>query len=152
MNDEEAIDECIGNFYTVANLQGRISYMLMSVHALRPDFLIQLLHYDPHQILWYNMLYGTGIHIYSRPNMRALNVFHRVVFSVLGSMMFNYSAMSVFRYIRERLADERPQFLAFMGFMAGRLMMLNLLAYLYHVDSRVPGTIRRDSLFESMYI
>lgn len=31
-------------------------------------------------------------------------------------------------------------------------MMLHLLAFLYHVDSRVPGTIQRDPDYDTMYV
>lgn len=151
MREEEiAIEECIGNFYTIASLQGRIGYLLMSIHAVNPAILNSLLPSDPRQILWYNMLYGTAFHIYSRPNMRTLTTVHRTIFSVLGSLMFNYSAMGVFGYYAERLG-ERPYLMTFLGFITGRIMILHFLAYLYHVDARSAGAVRRDNLFDSMY-
>lgn len=150
LSEEEALNECINNFYTIATLQGRIAYLLMSVHAVNPAILTNLFHRDPHGFLLANMLYGTAVHIFSRANMTPLNFSYRTTFSVLGSLMFNYSVMSVYGWLAERLQD-RPISLGMTAFTAGRLMMLCLLAFLYHVDTRRPGQIRRSSLFDSMY-
>lgn len=151
MRDEDAaIEECMRNFYTVATLQGRMAYLFMSIHAVNPEILNNILPFDPHHILWCNMFYGTTLHLYARPNMGQFTLVHRAIFSILGSLMFNYSTMRVFRYFAERL-DERPLLMTILGFTAGRIMMFHFLAYLYHVDSRTPGTTRRDAMYDSMY-
>lgn len=147
---DEDIEECIRNFYRVATLQGRIAYLFMSIHAINPAILNSILPSDPYQILWANMMYGTTLHLYARPNMRNLNTFHRSVFAFGGSIMFNCSVMKVFAYFNENL-DERPIFMTFLGFVTSRIMLLYFLAYLYHVDSREPGLVRRNSWFDSMY-
>lgn len=59
--------------------------------------------------------------------------------------------MSVYEWLITKLGD-RPILLTFVGFFSGRFMILHLLGFLYHVDSRVPGTIPRDPDFETMYI
>lgn len=148
-DEETLIEDCLKTFYTIATIQGRLAYLFMSIHAVNPNILTSLLHYNPHKILWYNMLYGTTLHLYSRPNMKPLTTGHRIAFSVLGSMMFNYSAMRVFASFAEH-TDDYPYLMVLLGFLAGRGMMLNLMAYLYHVDCRA-GTIRRDNYFDSIY-
>lgn len=149
-DEERIIDDCIRTFYRIATLQGRIAYLLMSIHAVNPAILNRLLHNKLHQILWYNMLYGTTIHLYSRPNMRPVNPGHRICFSILGSLMFNYSAMRVFGYFAQYV-EERPYLMTFLGFLAGRAMIVQLLAYLYHVDSRSGTVAIGDHLFDSIY-
>nr|XP_022920349.1 uncharacterized protein LOC111428860 isoform X3 [Onthophagus taurus] len=70
--------------------------------------------------------------------------------SILGSMMFNYSSMLVFEFLKEKL-DHRPILLTLLGFICGRMMMLHFLSYLYHVDriSRVDRNFRRNPAFDS---
>lgn len=148
-DEDAAVEECIRNFYTIATIQGRIAYLLMSIHAVNPNILTDLLRFNPHRLLWYNMLYGITLHMYSRPNMRPLTPGHRMTFSLLGSLMFNYTSMKVFEYFAKN-ADERPYLMLVLSFIAGRTMMLHLLAYLYHVDTRA-GLIRRDQWFDSIY-
>ncbi|XP_063919715.1 uncharacterized protein LOC135134811 [Zophobas morio] len=119
-------------FYITATLQGRIAYFLMSIHAVNPSILKSFTDYNPKKYLFANMVYGVGVMLYCRPSMRAISRFNRTVFSILGSLMFNHSS------------------LLFYG--CGRVMMLHLLAYLYHVDSRYRGFhIRPYPEYESMY-
>lgn len=148
-DENTAAEECLKNFFTIASFQGRLAFLLMSIHAVIPTLLTDLLHFNPHKILWYNMLYGIGMHLFARPSMRPLNTGQRMVFSILGSWMFNTSAMKVFGHFAAG-AEERPYLMTFFSFMTGRMMILNLLAYLYHVDHRA-GTIRRNSFYDSMY-
>lgn len=151
MSEEDIINDCIQSFYFTASVQGRLAYLIMSIHAVNPDIISAICSYNPKPLLFTNMLYGIGVYIYSRPNMVQLSPIHRATFSVLGSMSFNYSSMLVYDWLVEKLVD-RPYLLTFMGFMCGRLMMLHLLAYIYHVDNRVPGSVRRNSAFDAMYI
>lgn len=68
-------------------------------------------------------------------------------------MMFNYSTIQVYEWLVERL-EHRPYLLTFLGFLTGRIMIVHLLAYLYHVDTRCIGVghyVRRDSAYETMY-
>lgn len=81
--------------------------------------------------------------------MKPLSSGHRALFSVLGSFMFNYTAMRVFDTFAQYV-EQRPYIMTLLGFIAGRAMMLHLLAYLYHVDTR-GGSIRRDAYYDSMY-
>nr|CAI5854390.1 unnamed protein product [Callosobruchus analis] len=74
-------------------------------------------------------------------------------FGILGSLMFNHSSMLCFNWLRTVFPD-RPYLLTFMSFVSGRIMMVHLLAFLYHMDTRsaVSGpSVRRDSTFEGMY-
>lgn len=151
MSEEDIIKECIESFYLTASLQGRLAYLIMSIHAVNPEIVSTVWNYNPKPLLFSNMLYGIGVYIYSRPNMMQFNPIHRTTFSVLGSMSFNYSSMLVYDWLVEKLSD-RPYLLTFMGFLCGRLMMLHLLAYIYHVDNRVPGSVRRNSAFDAMYM
>lgn len=129
--------------------------------------------YDLTKILFTNMIYGMGVMIYSRPSMRPINSFQRTAFryirnlyrwwnqhnankdlSTLGSLMFCHSSMMVYKWLSATFSH-RPYMLTFLGFISGRVMMVHLLAYLYHIDSRVyiPGQyFRRNADFESMYV
>lgn len=67
--------------------------------------------------------------------------------------MFNHSSLICYRWIYSIFA-ERPYVLTFMGFMSGRIMMIHLLAFMYHIDTRtnIPGAaVPRDYAFEGMY-
>ncbi|XP_022920340.1 uncharacterized protein [Onthophagus taurus] len=152
VTDEDLFNQCLDNFYTTASIQGRVAYLLMSVYAVNPNIWHRFTLYNPSHILFSNMIYGAAVHIYSRPAMRPISGGNRIVFSILGSMMFNYSSMLVFEFLKEKL-DHRPILLTLLGFICGRMMMLHFLSYLYHVDriSRVDRNFRRNPAFDSMY-
>lgn len=148
-DEDSYVEQCVNNFAIIASMQGRIAYMIMSVHAIKPSILTNLLKFNPHNILWYNMLYGMAVYIYSRPSMKSLLSGHRAMFSILGSCMFNFTAMRVFAYLAQYV-DRRPNLMPVLGFMIGRTMLLRFLAYLYHVDTR-GGHLRRDSYYDFLY-
>lgn len=73
--------------------------------------------------------------------------------SLLGSLSFNYSSLLCFDWIFKHLEDS-PVIRTFLGYLAGRILMVHLLAFLYHIDTRCtdPGERpRRISAFEVMY-
>lgn len=78
-----------------------------------------------------------------------------LIYSILGSMMFNYSTMQFYEYLVEKLSH-KLYLLTFLGYISGRIMMVHLMAYLYHVDTRISESnnrnISRNSNFETMYI
>nr|XP_008190955.1 PREDICTED: uncharacterized protein LOC103312336 isoform X1 [Tribolium castaneum] len=138
-------------FSISATLQGRVAYLLMSIHAVNPHIVKSFTNCDPKHYLFMNMLYGVAIMIYCRPSMYAISKFNRAAFSILGSLMFNHSSMLCYEWLVEKLSH-RPYLLTFLGFLSGRIMMLHLLAYCYHVDSRYRGFhIRPYPEYESMY-
>ncbi|XP_018323393.1 uncharacterized protein LOC108735754 [Agrilus planipennis] len=154
----------IDAFYVTASLQGKIAYLLMSVHVVNPGIFISwnlrkvnifsVLQYNPHTLLFRNMVYGMAVHIFSRPSMFSLIFTTRLSFSILGSMMFSYSSLQVFEWLIGKMGDNHINLLTLLGFLAGRLMMGSLVAYLYHVDSRnvfAYRYVRRDNVLESMY-
>ncbi|KAK4872783.1 hypothetical protein RN001_014812 [Aquatica leii] len=99
------------------------------------------------------MIYGFAVHLHSRPHMQLVGGFHRLIFSVLGSCMFNYSSMMVYEWLMTKVPNDRPFLLTFAGFFTGRLLIVHLLAYLYHVDTRsvIGRSLRRDLNYETMY-
>ncbi|KAJ8949984.1 hypothetical protein NQ318_002393 [Aromia moschata] len=153
LTEEEQWRNLVQNFCLAAIFQGRLSYCLMSIHAVNPHILNYWLSFDLYPYLWANMVYGITIMIYTRPSLRVISPFNRMVFGILGSLMFNHSSMICYNWLSTIIPDN-SYFLTFMGFLAGRIMMVHLLAFLYHIDTRtnVPGVIvLRNSTFESMY-
>lgn len=76
------------------------------------------------------------------------------MFSALGSLMFNYGSMSVFNWIRETYANDAnnvPYLASCMGLLVGRIFMLHLLAFLYHVDLKCDRNMPRNSTLDSMF-
>ncbi|XP_017778079.1 PREDICTED: uncharacterized protein LOC108563804 [Nicrophorus vespilloides] len=150
--DEELFEQFCEDFATVAGMQGRVAYLLMSIHVANPCILHRFFSYDPSTVLYTNMVYGIGLMLYARPNMRPIGNINRIIFSLLGSLMFNFSSVAVFDHIRERFF-RKPFLVTFLGFISGRFFMLHLLAYLYHVDIRSRSrNVPRNSTFDSMYI
>ncbi|KAB0792475.1 hypothetical protein PPYR_14434 [Photinus pyralis] len=152
-SQSDLVRKCEQNFYLTATIQGRLSYLLMSIHAVTPSICARLTTYNPGPILFYNMLYGVAAHLHCRPHMQLLGSFHRVAFSILGSIAFNHSCMMGFQWVVNTF-PMRPYLRTFMGFFVGRLMMVYFLAYMYHVDSRsvVGQIVERDANYESMYL
>ncbi|GJQ76375.1 hypothetical protein Trydic_g2093 [Trypoxylus dichotomus] len=150
--NEDLLNQCVDNFYFTASIQSRVAYLLMSIYAVNPNIWHRFIEYSPSHILFSNMIYGSAVYIYSRPAMRPISVVNRVVFSILGSMMFNYSSMLVYDYL-VRKWSHRPILVTILGFFCGRIMMLHYLSYLYHVDrmSRIERNFQRNAAFDSMY-
>lgn len=116
------------------------------------------------------MIYGITVELISRPCLKPLMPIHKFTFrytqylilipkpkmdfsSLLGSLSFNYSSLLCFHWIFNHLEDS-PVIRTFLGYMAGRILMVHLLAFLYHIDTRCtdPGERpRRISAFEVMY-
>jgi hypothetical protein len=69
-------------FCITATLQGRVAYLLMSIHAVSPYFVKSLTVYEPKNYLFVNMLYGIGIMLYCRPSMMAISKFNRAIFRI----------------------------------------------------------------------
>ncbi|KAJ8975546.1 hypothetical protein NQ317_009202 [Molorchus minor] len=153
LSEEEQWRLLVENFCLAAIFQGRLAYCLMSIHAVNPSIMNYCFGTDLYPYLWANMVYGIAVMIYCRPCLRPIAPFNRMVFGLLGSLMFNHSSMICFNWLSHIIPDN-IYFLTFMGFISGRIMMVHLLAFLYHVDTRtnVPGvTVVRDSTFEAMY-
>nr|XP_023014383.1 uncharacterized protein LOC111504122 isoform X2 [Leptinotarsa decemlineata] len=128
LTEEEQWEHFLEMFYLAATFQGRAAYFLMSIHAVNPGVLTQILGIDPFPYLWATMIYGVAIMIFSRPSMRVIFPLNRIAFG--------------------------PFMRTFMGFLSGRLMMVHLLAFLYHIDTRtnIPDLyVTRDVAFEGMY-
>ncbi|KAK9746800.1 hypothetical protein QE152_g5851 [Popillia japonica] len=144
--------QVIDNFYITASVQGRVAYLLMSIYAVNPVIWHRFIDYNPSHIIFSNMIYGSTVYIFSRPAMRPISIVNRLIFSILGSMMFNYSSMLVYEYLVGKW-NHRPVLLTVLGFFAGRLMMLHYLSYLYHVDrmSRIERNFERNAAYDSMY-
>nr|XP_015833289.1 PREDICTED: uncharacterized protein LOC103312336 isoform X3 [Tribolium castaneum] len=68
-------------FSISATLQGRVAYLLMSIHAVNPHIVKSFTNCDPKHYLFMNMLYGVAIMIYCRPSMYAISKFNRAAFS-----------------------------------------------------------------------
>ncbi|KAJ8968769.1 hypothetical protein NQ314_002118 [Rhamnusium bicolor] len=154
LTEQEQWNYFVRDFFIAAIFQGRFAYCLMSLHAVNPSILTYFVNSDPYPYLWANMVYGITVMIYTRPSLSVIAPFNRMVFGVLGSLMFNHSSMICYDWLTTLYPDS-PYLLTFMGFMSGRLMMVHLLAFLYHIDTRsnIPGTIiRRDFAFETMYL
>ncbi|XP_031357414.1 uncharacterized protein LOC116181251 isoform X2 [Photinus pyralis] len=79
-SQSDLVRKCEQNFYLTATIQGRLSYLLMSIHAVTPSICARLTTYNPGPILFYNMLYGVAAHLHCRPHMQLLGSFHRVAF------------------------------------------------------------------------
>nr|XP_023014381.1 uncharacterized protein LOC111504122 isoform X1 [Leptinotarsa decemlineata] len=153
LTEEEQWEHFLEMFYLAATFQGRAAYFLMSIHAVNPGVLTQILGIDPFPYLWATMIYGVAIMIFSRPSMRVIFPLNRIAFGMLGSLMFNHASMVCFKYLCTVFPD-RPFMRTFMGFLSGRLMMVHLLAFLYHIDTRtnIPDLyVTRDVAFEGMY-
>ncbi|KAK5639833.1 hypothetical protein RI129_010644 [Pyrocoelia pectoralis] len=152
VRQEDLIRECERNFYLIATIQGRLSYLVMSIHAVNPSICERFTLYNPGPLLFYNMVYGVAANLHSRPHMQLLGSFHRLTFSILGSLIFNHSTMLVYEWVVNTFPT-RPYLCTFMGFFTGRLMLVYFLAYLYHVDTRsIAGhLLPRDPNYESMY-
>ncbi|XP_060520803.1 uncharacterized protein LOC132698627 [Cylas formicarius] len=145
-----AWDEFLKIFCDVAAIQGRISYCIMSVHAVNPHIFRYLSDYDPYTYLLWNMIYGITIMIATSPALNTIVPFTRFTFGFMGSLAFNYSSLMFYGYLSDIFYD-RPLLLTVLGFISGRVMMVHLLAFLYHIDSLVTGT-RRHSAFDAMYL
>ncbi|KAF5290274.1 hypothetical protein FQR65_LT11607 [Abscondita terminalis] len=154
VTQDQLSQECIDNFYLIATIQGRFAYLLMSIHAVNPSIFIRLLGVNPGPFLFKNMIYGLAVHLHSRPHMHVLGGLHRTIFSVLGSLMFNNTTMMVYEWVAKNMPQDRPYLLTSAGFVAGRILIMYFLAYLYHVDTRsvVGRNLRRDRNYETMYL
>ncbi|KAF7271033.1 hypothetical protein GWI33_015999 [Rhynchophorus ferrugineus] len=146
-------DQFVQTFCQVASLQGRLAYCLMSVHAVNPAILQIFTDYDIYNILFWNMIYGITVMITARPALRPLMPLHRLTFGILASLSFNHSTLLWYRWLSHRF-ENNIMLLTFLGYLSGRIMIVHLLAFLYHIDTRCNDTLRprRDPAFESMYM
>ncbi|XP_018567611.1 uncharacterized protein LOC108908163 [Anoplophora glabripennis] len=154
LSEEEQWRRLVRHFFIAAIYQGRVAYCIMSIHAVNPYILNSILSYDPYPYLWANMIYGIAVMIFSRPSLRIIVPINRLSFGILGSLMFNHSSMICYHWL-STVFPNRPYVLTIMAFFSGRFMMMHLLAFLYHLDSRshMSGSIvPRDYTLESMYL
>ncbi|KAG5877902.1 hypothetical protein JTB14_011619 [Gonioctena quinquepunctata] len=124
------------------------------MQSIQPSSLSKIFGIDPYPYLWATMLYGIAIMIFARPSLVTISPLNRIAFGMLGSLMFNHASMVCFQWVCT-IFIERPLMRMFMGFLSGRLMMVHLLAFLYHMDTRsnIPNiNVPREMAFEGMYI
>ncbi|KAL1517623.1 hypothetical protein ABEB36_001362 [Hypothenemus hampei] len=151
---EEPEDEFVKYFCQIASMQGRIAYCLMSLYSVNPSILNYFISTDLHPFLMWNMIYGITVMIISRPCLKSLMPVHQFSFSLLGSLAFNYSSLLWYQWLNSYL-DEQTILRTILGYISGRVMMVHLLAFLYHIDTRcsnIGDRSRRLSAFEVMYL
>ncbi|KAK9876866.1 hypothetical protein WA026_015099 [Henosepilachna vigintioctopunctata] len=141
--------------YLFATYQGRLAYALMSVYAVCPEKIDQYIPYNVSGILFGNMLCGIGVMIFGRPSLAMVRLFYRLPFSIGGSLMFNHASMTYFEWIHETCQDST--FIAMvLSYIGGRVFMIHLLSFLYHVDTRTfhfgYNRPKRNQIYEHMYI
>ncbi|KAL3284985.1 hypothetical protein HHI36_019114 [Cryptolaemus montrouzieri] len=144
----------MNTWYSAGELQGRLAYALMSIYAPCPKKFQQYIQYDLEPVLYGNMICGICIMIFGRKAMALIRIFYRVVFAVGGTFMFCEASLVYFRWIRDSFPDKSIEPIC-LGYFGGRVFMVHLLAYLYHVDTRtlMPGYLRPkyDMRYEYMY-
>ncbi|CAG9861533.1 unnamed protein product [Phyllotreta striolata] len=153
LSEQQQWEQFVISFYNCAMLQGTVAYLLMSIYAVAPQEISSYLGFDLAGYLWSNMVYGLSVVIFSRPTFRSVSPSNRIAFALLGSLMFNHASMNCFSWIH-RTFPERPYVRGFLGFFAGRIMMVHFLAFLYHMDTRTitPGVrMERSPVFEQIY-
>ncbi|XP_050315107.1 uncharacterized protein LOC126749458 [Anthonomus grandis grandis] len=153
-SEEEARAEFLTTFCDVAAFQGRVAYCLMSVYAVNPYVFEYFTDINFYPYFFWNMVYGITFMIVSRPSMRPLMPIHRATFSLLGSLSFNYSSLMWYDWLNVHLG-ERTILRTLAAYFSGRVFMVHLIAFMYHVDTRctaVDQRPRRESVFEAMYL
>ncbi|XP_019770768.1 uncharacterized protein LOC109544840 [Dendroctonus ponderosae] len=153
-SEVEEREEFIKAFCEIAGFQGRFAYCLMSIYAVNPALFEYFTSVDLYPFLLWNMIYGIAVMIMSRPSLKPLVPVHRFTFSLLGSLAFNYSSLQFFHWLAANL-EGMPILRTLLGYLSGRVMIVHLIAFLYHIDTRctdVSNRARRLSAFEAMYL
>lgn len=77
-------------------VSGAVSYTAFAINVYHPQGLNQYMrsfHTPLANCLLFNSHIGVGVYIFFRPHIRTLPSFHRVMFSVYGSVMFNFGSI-----------------------------------------------------------
>lgn len=77
-------------------MSGAISYSAFAINVYHPQGLSQQLksfHAPLANCLLFNSHIGVGVYLFFRPHIRSLPSFHRVMFSVYGSVLFNFGSI-----------------------------------------------------------
>ena len=77
-------------------LSGAVSYTALSLNIFHPQGLnqhLKSLHGPLANSLLFNSHLGIGVYLFFRPHIRTLPSFHRVMFSVYGSVLFNFGSI-----------------------------------------------------------
>ncbi|XP_044764355.1 uncharacterized protein LOC123320924 [Coccinella septempunctata] len=137
---EREYNEFLEKIQFLSYIQGSIPYILMSLLEVHHDLVVSYMGKYFFPFLFYNMVYGMAVMLYMRPSMRRIYGFHRLTFSILGSLMFNHSSVKFFSWLIIKM-PQQPLLRTAVAFVCGRIIIFFFISYLYHVDNTVGITI-----------
>ena len=83
-------------FFRYIPLAGSASALAFSLNVMNPTFFRSV--FAPNELLvanslWFNAHLGIGLYLYGRKHMRQGTTYQRVLFSVFGTVLFNFGSV-----------------------------------------------------------
>ncbi|XP_059619661.1 uncharacterized protein LOC132263738 [Phlebotomus argentipes] len=125
--------------YYYAPLSSMVSYATLSVNVMNPS-LVYRFHpnRDVTNYLLYWTMFGTGLYIYGRPHLRALQHKVRASYSVVGSVLFSMGSLLIWAFIRT-VVPKNNCLHTLLGLGSSFVIASLSYNYLDHVDSLAPA-------------
>ncbi|XP_064594856.1 uncharacterized protein LOC135461610 [Liolophura sinensis] len=123
--------------FTFVPVAGSISYEIFSANITNPGQFIKL--FSPFELivangLWFNSHLGVGLYIFSRKHIATASVPYRVLYSALGSVIFNFGSVLLWATGKAVLPPHPPTRVAF-GALSGLVFLSLGYSYFRFVDA-----------------
>ena len=93
--------------------------------------------------LWFNAHLGTGLYLYSRKHMKRASRYHRIMFSVFGTAIFNFGTV-LFWATTKALLPRKNFIRMLFGIGSGLTFLIIGKEYLQFVDGQVGTMISEE--------
>ncbi|XP_045463057.1 uncharacterized protein LOC123672805 [Harmonia axyridis] len=126
--------------YYYVPFQGVLSYTALSINVMNPSLVLRVFpRKDITNILLLNTLLGSGLFLYNRSHLRALNQKDRIVYSAFGAVTFSLGSVLIWAILRS-VIPKNVALCTFCGLGTSLALIKIGSGYAKHLDSLIKET------------
>lgn len=128
--------------YYYTPIVGLSSYSLLSVNVMNPGLIVRFLpNRDVTNILLFNAVLGTGLHISSRSHLDGAAGKIRIMYSTYGAILFSFGSVLLWAVLRSVLPNNKS-LATVLGLISGFSLTAVGKEYLDYIDSKTGKTLK----------